>query len=83
MKYIASLLVLLPLVAAEVARLKLHKIQQVSQDPALETAYPTSKYGVAQPRILLVDAGVSVLPTRMETSYRLGRRPLNRIIPFL
>jgi len=57
MKYLASLLVLLPLAAAEVARLKLHKIPQVSQNPALETAYLASKYGVAQPQLPLMGAG--------------------------
>jgi len=57
MKYLASLLVLLPLAAAEVAKLKLHKIPQVSQNPALETAYLASKYGVAQPQLPLMGAG--------------------------
>ena len=57
MKYLASLLVLLPLAAAEVARLKLHKIPQVSQSPDLEIAYLASKYGVAQPQSPLMDAG--------------------------
>lgn len=59
MKYLASLLVLLPLVTAEVARLKLHKISQVSQNPLLETAYLASKYGVAEPQLPLMGAGGS------------------------
>lgn len=57
MKYLASLLVLLPLAAAEVAKLKLHKIPQVSQNPVLETAYLASKYGAAQPQLPLMGAG--------------------------
>ena len=57
MKYLASLLVLLPLVAAEVARLKLHKIPQVSQNTVLESAYLASKYGVAEPQAPLLGAG--------------------------
>jgi saccharopepsin len=57
MKYLTSLLILLPLATAEVARLKLHKIPQVSQSPALETAYLASKYGVAQPQAPLMGAG--------------------------
>ena len=56
MRCLASLLVLLPLTAAEVARLKLHKIPQVSQNPDLETAYLASKYGVARPQSPLMGA---------------------------
>ena len=57
MKYLVSLFVLLPLVAAEVAKLKLHKIPRVSQDPTLETAYLTSKYSVPQHELPLMGAG--------------------------
>ena len=66
MKYLASLLVLLPLVTAEVAKLKLHKIPQVSQNPALETAYLASKYGVAQPQLPLMGAGGSGRRLRVD-----------------
>ena len=59
MKYLASLLVLLPLVTAEVARFKLRKIPQVSQNPVLETAYLASKYGAAQPQIPVMGSGGS------------------------
>ena len=66
MKYLASLLVLLPLVTAEVAKLKLHKIPQVSQNPALETAYLASKYGVAQPQFPIIGAGGSGRRLRVD-----------------
>ena len=66
MKYLASLLVLLPLATAEVARLKLHKIPQVSQNPVLETAYLASKYGVAQPQIPLMGSGGSGRRLRVD-----------------
>lgn len=66
MKYLASLLVLLPLATAEVTRLKLHKIPQVSQNPALETAYLASKYGVAQPQSPLMGAGGSGRRLRVD-----------------
>ena len=66
MKYLASLLVLLPLVTAEVAKLKLHKIPQVSQNPALETAYLASKYGVAQPQFPIMGAGGSGRRLRVD-----------------
>jgi len=59
MKYLASLLVLLPLATAEVAKLKLHKIPQVSQNPALEAAYLASKYGLTQPQVPIMGAGGS------------------------
>lgn len=66
MKYLASLLVLLPLVSAEVAKLKLHKIPQVSQNPALETAYLASKYGAAQPQLPLMGTGGSGRRLRVD-----------------
>ncbi|KAF9652233.1 Asp-domain-containing protein [Thelephora ganbajun] len=66
MKYLASLLVFFPLVTAEVARLKLHKIPQVSQNPALEAAYLASKYGVAQPQVPLLGAGGSGRRLRVD-----------------
>ncbi|KAF9780172.1 aspartic peptidase A1 [Thelephora terrestris] len=66
MKYLASLLVLLPLVTAEVARLKLHKIPQVSQDSLLETTYLASKYGVAEPQLPLMGTGGSGRRLRVD-----------------
>ena len=66
MKYLASLLVLLPLATAEVAKLKLHKIPQVSQNPALETAYLASKYGAPQPQLPLMGAGGSGRRLRVD-----------------
>lgn len=66
MKYLASLLVLLPLVTAEVAKLKLHKIPQVSQSPLLETAYLASKYGAAEPQLPLMGAGGSGRRLRVD-----------------
>lgn len=66
MKYLAALLVLLPLATAEVAKLKLHKIPQVSQNPVLETAYLASKYGGAQPQIPIMGAGGSGRRLRVD-----------------
>jgi len=66
MKYLASLLVLLPLVTAEVARLKLHKIPQVSQNPLLEKAYLASKYGVPEPQLPLMGSGGSGRRLRVD-----------------
>jgi saccharopepsin len=66
MKYLASLLVLLPLVTAEVAKLKLHKIPQVSQNPLLETTYLASKYGVAVPQLPLMGSGGSGRRLRID-----------------
>lgn len=66
MKYLASLFVLLPLVAAEVAKLKLHKISQVAQNPLLETAYLASKYGVAAPQLPLMGTGGSGRRLRVD-----------------
>ena len=66
MKYLASLLLLLPLVTAEVARLKLHKIPRVSGNHHLETAYLASKYGVAQPQIPLMGSGGSGRRLRVD-----------------
>lgn len=66
MKYLASLLVLLPLVTAEFARLKLHKIPEVSQNPLLETVYLASKYGVAEPQVPLLGAGGSGRRLRVD-----------------
>jgi len=58
MKFLASLAILLPLVSAELHRLKLHKIPPVANNPALETAYLAEKYGV-QAQAPLMGAGGS------------------------
>ena len=71
MKYLASLLVLVPFVTAEVARLKLHKVPQVSKNPALEITYLASKYGVARPQIPLMgvdDQGEDLFWTQGEAA---------------
>ena len=45
MKFLAVLAVLLPLVAADLHRLKLQKIPPATSNPVLETAYLAEKYG--------------------------------------
>lgn len=57
MKFLASLAILLPLVSAEIHRLKLHKIPPVANNPALETAYLAEKYGVQSQAPLMGSGG--------------------------
>jgi saccharopepsin len=67
MKFLASLAILLPLVTAEVHRLKLHKIPPVANNPALETAYLAEKYGV-QSQSPLIGAGGSGRRLRVDNA---------------
>lgn len=65
MKFLASLAILLPLVSAEIHRLKLHKIPPVANNPGLETAYLAEKYGV-QSQAPLMGAGGSGRRLRVD-----------------